>query len=168
MLLHMLMWYLLKTPASPSHSTHYWSLAHFWDSWNLLSTLELRCYHIPTLFPISISLALVPIHLCIPVLLFHVYIPCCVLSHILISPTNALLPAPYVRLPPCSYQCVQISTLIIVFIVYSTLVTPTSYEGDTLMKPSWLEVQSDGWAEGDIDSQVHWCSSYPQSTTTSD
>jgi len=27
---------------------------------------------------------------------------------------------------------------------------------------SWIEVQSDGWAEGDIDSQVHWHSGYPQ------
>ena len=27
---------------------------------------------------------------------------------------------------------------------------------------SWLEVHSDGWAEGDIDSWVHWHSGYPQ------
>ena len=41
-------------------------------------------------------------------------------------------------------------------------------EGNTAMRPLLTRVHSDGWAEGDIDFQVHWHSGYPQSITTND
>jgi len=106
--------------------------------------LNSGCYHILTLFPISISIASCSCLSLHSVCLYSCkHCLCCVLSHTSDIPAICSLPdSIYKTLSMYVIWYVQILTLIIVLIVYSTLVHPTSLWTSELQLPDFQKYSS--------------------------